>query len=175
MHRLFLALAFCLVGCEMKGDEGDNDDDWGEEGDGWDGSTEEPWDAGPAAEEPETEAEPTGECTEAPIIEHDEIRDAQPSSADVLIVAHVYVGAGCEDNPTVNLFFRPETVSEWDSIIMTRGQEEHRWRGIIGAHLLNSAKIYYYVRAVDEEGRETVLPEGADTAFLDAFSFGIST
>ena len=41
--RLCLILALSLLGCATK--DPSSDDDWGEENSGWDGSTEEPWDA----------------------------------------------------------------------------------------------------------------------------------
>jgi len=116
------------------------------------------------------------ECIDPPIIAHDEIDDAQPSDADVQILAYVFADDGCEvDIMTVDLLYRQETATDWNKVTMTRGQEEDEWRGMIGADALNSAKIYYYLRAVDKAGQESMLPEDADSSLLQAFSFGVST
>ena len=122
------------------------------------------------------EENPLDECTAPPVIGHEEIDDAQPSNADVQILAYVYADEGCEvEIMTVDLFYRQETATDWNKVTMTRGQEEDEWRGMIGADALSSAKIYYYLRAVDKAGQESVLPEDADSALLKAFSFGVST
>ncbi len=116
------------------------------------------------------------ECTSPPLIDHDEIDDAQPSNADVQIIAYVYADEGCEvDIMTVDLHYRQETATEWNKITMIPGQETDEWRGRISAEELNSAKIYYYIRAIDKAGQEQVEPEGADTALLKAYYFGVST
>ncbi len=116
------------------------------------------------------------ECTDPPLIDHDEISEAQPSNADVQIIAYVYADDGCEvDIMTVDLHYRQETATDWNKITMTRGQEEDEWRGLISADALSSAKIYYYIRAVDKAGQEQIDPEDADTALLKAYYFGVST
>ena len=116
------------------------------------------------------------ECTAPPMIDHDEIGEAQPSNADVQILAYVYADDGCEvDIMTVDLHYRQETATEWNKVTMTRGQEPDQWRGMIGAESLSSAKIYYYIRAVDKAGQEQVDPEDADTSLLKAYYFGVST
>ena len=116
------------------------------------------------------------ECTSPPLIDHDEIDDAQPSDADVQIIAYVYADEGCEvDIMTVDLHYRQETATEWNKITMTPGQETDEWRGRISAEELSSAKIYYYIRAIDKAGQEQIDPEDADTALLKAYYFGVST
>ena len=42
------------------------------------------------------EENPLDECTAPPLIDHDEISEAQPSNADVQIIAYVYADDGCE-------------------------------------------------------------------------------
>ena len=122
------------------------------------------------------EENPLDECTDPPLIDHDEISSAQPSNADVQIVAYVYADDGCEvDIMTVDLHYRQETATDWNKVTMTRGQEEDEWRGLITADALSSAKIYYYIRAVDKAGQEQIDPEDADTALLKAYFFGVST
>jgi len=122
------------------------------------------------------EENPLDECTSPPLIDHDEIDEAQGSNADVQILAYVYTDEGCEvDIMTVDLHYRQETAVEWNKVTMTRGQEEDQWRGMISADALSSAKIYYYIRAVDKAGQEQVDPEDADTAILKAYYFGVST
>ena len=122
------------------------------------------------------EENPLDECTSPPLIDHDEIDEAQPSNADVQILAYVYADEGCEvDIMTVDLHYRQETATEWNKVTMTRGQEPEQWRGMISADALSSAKIYYYIRAVDKAGQEQVDPEDADTALLKAYYFGVST
>ena len=122
------------------------------------------------------EENPLDECTDPPLIDHDEISTAQPKNADVQIVAYVYADDGCEvDIMTVDLHYRQETATDWNKVTMTRGQEEDEWRGLISADALSSAKIYYYIRAVDKAGQEQVDPEDADTALLKAYFFGVST
>ena len=76
---------------------------------------------------------------------------------------------------TVDLHYRQETATDWNKVTMTRGQEEGEWRGLISADALSSAKIYYYIRAVDKAGQEQIDPEDADTALLKAYFFGVST
>ena len=116
------------------------------------------------------------ECSAPPLIDHDEIDDAQPSNADVQIIAYVYADDGCEvDIMTVDLHYRQETATEWNKITMIPGQETDEWRGRISAEELNSAKIYYYIRAIDKAGQEQIDPEDADTALLKAYYFGVST
>ena len=119
------------------------------------------------------EENPLDECTAPPEIAHDEIDDAQPSDADVQILAYVYADDGCEvEIMTVDLLYRPETATDYNKVTMTRGQSADEWRGMIGSDALNSAKIYYYLRAVDKAGQESFLPEDAD--LLNEFSFGVS-
>jgi hypothetical protein len=116
------------------------------------------------------------ECTDPPIIDHDEIDDAQQSNADVQILAYVYTDDGCEvEIMTVELHYRQETATEWNKITMTRGQEADEWKANILAQELNSAKIFYYLRAVDKAGQVSILPEDADTSLMRAFYFGVST
>ena len=115
-------------------------------------------------------------CTSPPFIEHDELDSAQPSNADVLIVAYVFTGDRCEaDVELVDLHYRQETATEWSIVTMTRGQELNEWRGVIPTSDLNSAKIYYYIRAVDNLGQEQIDPDNADTSLLSAYYFGVST
>ena len=122
------------------------------------------------------EENPLDECTAPPMIDHDEISEAQPSNADVQIVAYVYADDGCEvDIMTVDLHYRQETATDWNKVTMTPGQEEDEWQGLIRADALSSAKIYYYIRAVDKAGQEQIQPEDADTALLKAYFFGVST
>jgi len=116
------------------------------------------------------------ECTDPPVVDHDEISGSQPSNADVQILAYVYADGGCEvDIMTVDLHYRQETATEYNKVTMTRGQEPDQWRGMIGAESLTSAKIYYYIRAVDKAGQERVEPEDADTNLQKPYFFGVST
>ena len=154
--------------------EDDDDDDWGAQA-GWRNDT------GPSNSLGGGNANGPGgttpdACTSPPLIDHDEIDSAQPSMADVLITAYVYGDAECDvDITTVHLHYRQETATEWNRVTMTRGQDLHEWRGMIAAYELTAAKIYYYIRAVDEAGQEQIDPEGADDGLLNAYYFGVST
>lgn len=122
------------------------------------------------------EENPLDECTAPPVIAHDEIDNGQPADADVQILAYVFADDGCEvEIMTVDLMYRQETASSWNKVTMTRGQEIDEWRGMIGSDSLTSAKIYYYLRAVDKAGQESFLPDDAEASLSNAFSFGVST
>ena len=175
----FMLMALFSIGC-WNTPEDDDDDDWGE-GAGWRNDTgngahhSDPFGDG-ESDGSGDQTEPIDECTSPPLIDHDEIDSAQPSNADVQIIAYVYPANGCEaEITTVDLYFRQETATDWNRVTMTPGLEPDEWRGLISAYSLSSAKIYYYIRAEDTQGQETVEPEDADTALLKAYYFGVST
>ena len=170
---IVLMLSLILVGCvEKDSSERDHSSDDGAD---WDGSTEEPWGGGGSDHETGAEAPSSAECTEPPVIIHDEL-PVQPYNVDVQILAYVFMADACEVGiMTVDLFYRQETATDWNKVTMTPGEEEDVWQAMIGADSLASAKIYYYLRAVDNAGQESILPEDADSSLLQAFSFGVST
>ena len=112
VKRFFvLMLALTLVGCFEK--DSSERDDSSDDGADWDGSTEEPWGGGGSDHETGAEAPSSAECTEPPVIIHDELDHAQPSNVDVQILAYVFMDDACEVGiMTVDLFYRQETATD---------------------------------------------------------------
>ena len=113
------------------------------------------------------------EDVDGPIVEHDELTGSQSVTADVLITALVSDESGVL---TVALRYRQETSSEWIETSMTLTDAvSGSFRGIIPSGHIGSAKMRYYIYAVDKASNETYEPEGAHDEPFTAWSFNVTT
>ena len=122
---------------------------------------------------------PSDLCEDPPEVDLEEVEGSQPSSADVVISAYVYLDEACENVSLVGvkLYYQQSTAGSesWEEASMVPGQNPDEWRGTIPSFALGSAYMRYYVAASDNAGNITVVPPNADTDTLKANIFNIST
>ena len=116
------------------------------------------------------------DCDIPPEIDHDNIDGSQAGGVDVLITAFVYDDEECDLGILgVDLFYAQSTAIDWTRISMTPGTEPEEWRAPIPGAAVGSAEMRYFIRAEDKAGNIEIDPPDADTDFLKAYSFGVST
>ena len=112
----------------------------------------------------ETELPDTGVDVDPPQFQHNAIPSPQYVDEDVYVDARVWD----EDSQilAVQVFYRRQTASDWESGGMLLTEAEDVYGGNIQAEKMGSAGMHYYFKAVDTESNEGVYPEGAPADYL---------
>jgi hypothetical protein len=97
----------------------------------------------------------------APAINHTPVEAAQVFGEDVTVEAAVNDADG--DLFVVRVYYRTETSTEW-SYSGLSGDAKSNFSGVIAGADVESAGMYYYLYAMDNEQNETLLPVNGDSS-----------
>ncbi len=109
------------------------------------------------------------EDQDAPLITHTPVDGSQPIGEDVFITCSaVDVGSGVA---FVSVFFKQETSSEWDDVLLTVVDEAGTYEGYIPGEDVESAGMDYFIAAEDRSENVGYYPDAGED---DPFHFRIS-
>lgn len=107
--------------------------------------------------------------TVPPVIVHNPINDAQVCGLDVAVTATVTDAGGAP--AVIEVVYSREDSVAWTARSFLPGGSADAWAATIPGDDVQSGGMWYYLRAIDDSGNESQMPEDGES---DAYHFRIN-